>query len=112
MIKTKEITNHLKRLSYKNWTMKLGSNSAGAPIIIIDFYVDDATSPGRDILVGFKYEIPDDVSTTDEFEAWLFSFIMRVERHEAAEFFKRDGVAISSQHDIPGLFYEHVTQGA
>jgi hypothetical protein len=109
MISTDEVTEHLRRLSYKNWSMKLGSNSAGKPIIIIDFYAEDSIIPDREILVGFKFEIPDDVNTTDEFEKWLFTFIMRVEQHEAAHFFKRDGVAIDDQHEVEGLFYRTET---
>lgn len=98
-MEAREFQDHLKRITYKpGWIFSIDDTWTMRPYLYISFRADDAFNPGREIKVGRCVPMPQWLPDIEYFEAWLFQEIMKMERHEAQEFFKRDGEMLNDPH--------------
>lgn len=102
-LELREIENHLKHLQYKpGWTFEIQTDLSYRPCLLVSFIAEDAYNPGRETKIGFREALYPYYRGTKQFEEWLFGVIMKIERHEAREFFKRDGEIINDPHKHKG----------
>ena len=97
MLSVDEIRNHLSRISYKEgWQFEAHETEWEGPFVRILVEVPDTYNPGETTTLGINSIVSAD--TTDELERWLIRRIIRIESHEAREFFKRDGKVLYDPH--------------
>lgn len=94
----------LKRFTYKRgWEFFL-IDPAGPyddPGVQIKFYTENTYRPGQQILITSRDRLPTPwiiAKDEDKFARYLLDVIVRVERHEAQEWLRRDGVMLFDPH--------------
>lgn len=66
--------------------------------LVIQGRVIDTDDFSKVILLNFSASLPEAVRPDFDWTCWLFDRIMEVERHEAQEFFKINGVKVYDPH--------------
>jgi hypothetical protein len=98
MLTSVEIERHFDRLTYKDgWRFLLYVTPWEGPFVRIEVDVEDSYNPGETTTLGVNSFLPP-MESTDQLESWLMARIIRIESHEAREFFKRDGEVIFDPH--------------
>lgn len=98
MLSVIEISEHLKRITYKDgWTFLVRENPYEGPFIRILIVVPNSYMENETVTLGINSFLGE-FETVEEFERWLLRRIIRIEIHEAREFFKRDGKVLSDPH--------------
>lgn len=98
MLTSKQINEHLSHISYKDgWKFEVHESEWEGPFIRILVDVPDTYNEGETTTLGINTFIPP-TKDTEEFERWLLARVIRIESHEAREFFKRDGEVIFDPH--------------
>ena len=95
-------------LNYKDWRFEIKADGGWTKSLVILLNTEDSETvyqPGMSvqILVNHHFQIPHYYMPSPELERWLFGQILLVERHEAMEHYRRNGVAV---------FYPQHGQGA
>ena len=94
----------LKRFTYKRgWEWRLIDpvtqyDDAG---IHIQFHTENSYRPDKLILIKSRDRLPTQILVKrdeDKFARYLLDVLLRVERHEAQEWLKRDGVVLFDPH--------------
>lgn len=98
LLTTEQIRAHLGRLTYKpGWSFEVRDAAWEGPFVRILVEVEDSYSPGATTILGINSFIPA-VTSPEALEHWLLQRIIRIESHEAREFFKRDGQVVFDPH--------------
>ncbi len=98
MLTTEQIAAHLKRLTYKpGWTFEVYQGRWEGHHIVIRTEVPDTYKPGETCVLDV-HSFLHPVETVEELERWLMHRIVRLEIHEAREFFKRDNRVLFNPH--------------
>lgn len=104
----KLLTGLVERLKYKaGWKFTLGDidrgqGSEGLTLIILVTSPDSSDPEHATIRVNHYMIVPPAAFDERAWCRWLFDQILLVEQHEAAEFFRVDGVKIFGPHHQPG----------
>jgi len=97
MLSSADIREHLARVSYKpGWRFEAHDTEFEGPFVRILVDVPDSYNPGEATTLGINSIVA--VNDTDELDRWLINRIIRIESHEAREFYKRDGKIIFDPH--------------
>lgn len=98
----------LARYTYRaNWALSIEPNGAGSLELVVRMTAIDSRNPGRGIVVSSGQPVPPILcgrqwdaghSWQHEFERWLRRALDKVERHEAQEWFRRDGELVDDPH--------------
>lgn len=97
VLTVEQLQAHVKRLTYRpDWTFEVYEGEFEGPHIFIVATVQDSYRDGK-LELGVRSAIPP-MESTEQFERWLLWRLIRIECHEAREFFKRDGQIISDPH--------------
>lgn len=100
MLSTDAINAELARLTYKHgWVFKAYDDQWEGKKIRIEAEVPDAYDPDRTITLGIDSFLP---PLCDEWDVrrWLIWRILRIENHEAREFFRLDGQVLWDPHRV------------
>jgi hypothetical protein len=90
-------------VSYKpNWTHFIGyeisEDGSGGWHLFIVSHTENSLKPGESIRVRHGFLIPPASYNRDSWAAWIFDRYRDVETHEAAEFFRIDGLREFAPH--------------
>lgn len=91
----------LKKVSYKRgWEFRVNPDSPFGLELFIRFLAEDSYHPGMTITVQAAEVIPYTLHDINDFAKWLFGVLMRVEEHEAMEWFRwaDTGRPVSNPH--------------
>lgn len=84
----------LRHFTYRpGWEFEVHQGRLTITATVIDAYNQDRTMP-----LTFSQILPFPVPMSFTWERWLFDQIMKVERHEAQEFFQIGGVPVYDPH--------------
>lgn len=90
----------LAKVTYKpGWKFAIVDHGVNSFALAISFEQIDTYNPDRTIKVGFHEPIYRGALVSIEaFQHWIITLIDKIERHEAREWFRYDGVMIFDPH--------------
>lgn len=97
----------VKQLEYKpKWAMYVGfeiaEDGAGGWHFFVVSHTENSLKPEENIRVRHGFLIPAASYNRNSWAAWLFDRLLDVERHEAGEFFKINGLREFAPHHSNG----------
>jgi hypothetical protein len=110
MLSVDEMRNLLDQVEYKDgWRFSIYEHPFEGPFLRIEFDVRDSYNSGESVTLGINSFVPP-CRQQYQFLDWLLYRIIRIEVHEAREFFKINGVPYEDPH-VLGEPYDNVLKG-
>lgn len=94
----REMQDEMAKITYrKGWTFYVTQGAFEGAHLEIFAWLDDSVNLGKKMLFNPQIPIPP-YRDIEDFRLWLIYRLIRIESHEAREFFKVDGVPIFYPH--------------
>lgn len=96
------VKGELSRFTYKPGWILDAIDDGYSVYLTITFMTEDTHNPGRQIKIGMREPIPENIlyrKSADHFAKWLQDRLFDVERHESREWLRRDGQIFDNPHN-------------
>lgn len=98
MLTIQQIEDELKKITYRNgWKFFVYQGAWEGQHMRIEATVPDSVELGQDVSLKIETPIPP-YNTIEDFHLWLMYRLIRIETHEAREWFKVDGIPVFYPH--------------